>query len=58
LSDFDFLSDDSSSSEEDEKGKHKQGDFDSDVSDDLSLESVSLRIVELENALCNQDKLF
>jgi hypothetical protein len=32
-------------------------DSDSDVSDDLSPESVSLRIVELENALCNQDKL-
>jgi hypothetical protein len=74
LSDFNLLSDDSSSSEEDEKGKHKQGDFtglcfmgkssrnisdfDSDVSDDLSLESVSLRIIELESALCNQDKLF
>jgi hypothetical protein len=33
-------------------------DFDSDVSDDLSLESLSLRVVELKNALCNQDKLF
>jgi hypothetical protein len=32
-------------------------DFDSDVSDDLSLEGLSLRVVELENALCNQDKL-
>jgi hypothetical protein len=74
LSDFNLLSDDSSSSEEDEKVKHKQddftglcfmgkssrniSDFDSDVSDDLSLESVSLRIIELESALCNQDKLF
>jgi hypothetical protein len=73
LSDFNFSSDDSSSSEEDEKIKHKQGDFtglclmgkssrhifdsDSDVSDDLSPESVSLRIGELKNALCNQDKL-
>jgi hypothetical protein len=27
------------------------------VSDDLSLESLSLRVIELENALCNQDKL-
>jgi hypothetical protein len=52
LSDFDFFSDDSSSSEEDEKVNHKQGDFtglclmgkssrhvfdsDSDVSDYLS----------------------
>jgi hypothetical protein len=73
LSDFDFSSDDSSSSEEDEKVKRKQGNFidlclmgkslrnisDSnfDVSDDLSPESVSLRITELENALWNQDKL-
>jgi hypothetical protein len=31
-------------------------DFDSDVSDDLSFESLSLRVTELENALCNQDK--
>jgi hypothetical protein len=67
-SDFDF-----SSSEEDEKVKCKQRDFtglclmgmslsnisDSDfnVSDDLSFESISLRVTELENALCNQDKL-
>jgi hypothetical protein len=73
LSDFDFSSDDSSSSEEDEKVKRKQGDFtglclmgklsgsipdfDSDISDDLSFESFSLRVAELENALCNQDKL-
>jgi hypothetical protein len=72
LSDFDFSSDDSSSSEEDEKVKRKQDDFtdlyligkssrnisDSDVSGDLSPESISLRITKLENALCNQDKLF
>jgi hypothetical protein len=32
-------------------------DSDSDVSDDLSPKSVSLRIAELENNLCNQDKL-
>jgi hypothetical protein len=73
LSDFDFSSDDSSSSEEDEKVKRKQGNFtglclmgkssrtisdsDSNVSDDLSPESVSLRIAELKNLLCNQDKL-
>jgi hypothetical protein len=73
LSDFDFSSDNSSSSEEDEKVKRKQdnftdlclmanslrniSDFDSDVSDDLSPESLSLRVIELENALCNQDKL-
>jgi hypothetical protein len=30
---------------------------DSDVSDDSSLESLSLRVAELENALYNQDKL-
>jgi hypothetical protein len=75
LSDFNFSSDDSSSSEEDEKVKCKKGDFtglclmtkggslrnvsnfDSDVSEDLSFESLSLKVVELENALCNQDKL-
>jgi hypothetical protein len=73
LSDLDFSSDDSSSSEEDEKVKRKPGNFidlclrgkslrhisdsDSDVSDDLSLESLLLRVVELKNALCNQDRL-
>jgi hypothetical protein len=73
LSDLDFSSDDSSSSEEDERPKRKTGDFtglclmgkssrhisdsDSDVSDDSSIESLSSRVVELENALCNQDKL-
>jgi hypothetical protein len=31
-------------------------DSDSDVNDDLSSESLSLRVVELENDLCNQDK--
>jgi hypothetical protein len=31
---------------------------DSDVSDDLSSIGLSLRVVELENALHNQDKLF
>jgi hypothetical protein len=72
-SNLDFSSDDSSSSEEDEKVKRKPGDFtslclmgkssrhisdsDSDVSDDLSPESLSLRVVEIENALYNQDKL-
>jgi hypothetical protein len=69
LSDLDFSSGDSSSSEEDEKVNRKQGEFtglclmgkssrnisdsNSDVSDDLSSESVSLRVIELENALCN-----
>jgi hypothetical protein len=73
LSDLDFSNNDSSSSEEDEKVKGKPGyftglclmgkssrhisDSDSDVSDDISPESLSLRVVELENALCNQDKL-
>jgi hypothetical protein len=32
-------------------------DSNSDVSDDLSFESLSLRVAELENILCNQDKL-
>jgi hypothetical protein len=74
LNDLDFSSDDSSSSEEDERPKRKMGDFtglclmgkssrhisdsDSDVSDDSSTESLSSRVIELENALCNQDKLF
>jgi 5-methylcytosine-specific restriction endonuclease McrA len=73
LSDFDFSSDDSSISEEDEKVKRKQGEFtglcligkslrnisdsDSDVSDDLSPVSLSMRVAELENALYNKDKL-
>jgi hypothetical protein len=73
LSDFDFSSDDSACSEENEKVKRKQDDFtglclmgkssiripdsDSDVSDDLSFEGISFRIAELENALWNQDKL-
>jgi hypothetical protein len=64
LSDLDFSSDDSSSSEEDEKVKRKPGDFtglclmgkssrhisdsDSDVSDYLSLNGLSLRVVELQ----------
>jgi hypothetical protein len=73
LSDFDFSSEDSSSSEEDEKIKCKKDDFtglclmgksspsdsnsDSDVNDDLSFESLSSKVVELQNTLCNQDKL-
>jgi hypothetical protein len=32
-------------------------DSDSDVSDDLSPDGISLRVIELENALCNHDKL-
>jgi hypothetical protein len=62
LSDLDFSSDDSSSSEEDEKVKRKLGDFiglclmnksskhifdsESDVSGDLSSDGLSLRIIE------------
>jgi hypothetical protein len=38
-------------------GKSSRNISDSDISDDLSPKSVSLRIAELENALCNQDKL-
>jgi hypothetical protein len=73
LSNLDFSSDDSSSLEEDEKSKRKTDDFtslclmgkssrhfsdsNSNVSDDLSPESLSLRVVELDNVLCNQDKL-
>jgi hypothetical protein len=74
LSDLDFSSDDFSSSEEDEKVRRKPDDFtslclmgkssrhisdsNSDVSDDLSPDGLFLRVIELENTLCNQDKLF
>jgi hypothetical protein len=71
LSYFDFSSEDSSSSEEDEKIKCKKGNFielclmgkssrndsDFDVSNDLSFKSLSSKVVEFKNALCNQDKL-
>jgi hypothetical protein len=69
-----ICSNDSSSSEEDERPKHKTDDFtslylmgkssrhifdsDYDVSDDSSSESLFLRVTELENALCNNHKLF
>jgi hypothetical protein len=69
LSDLNFSIDDSSSSEEDERPKRKMDDFtglclmgksswhitdsDSDVSDDSSPKGLSLRVAELENALCN-----
>jgi hypothetical protein len=72
LSNLDFSSNDSSISEEDERPKRKIGDItglclmgksswhisdsDSDVGDDSSPEGLSLRVTELENALCNQDK--
>jgi hypothetical protein len=38
-------------------GKSSRHISDSDVSDDSSLKSLFLRVIELENALCNQDKL-
>jgi hypothetical protein len=38
-------------------GKSSRDASDSDVSDDLSFKSLFLRVAELENALCNQDKL-
>jgi hypothetical protein len=71
LSNLDFSSNDSFSSLEDEKVKRKPGDFiglwligksfrrisDFDISGDLSSDGLSLRVVELENALYNQDKL-
>jgi hypothetical protein len=38
-------------------GKSSRHISDSDVSDDSSPEGLSLRVSELENALCNQDKL-
>jgi hypothetical protein len=39
------------------KSSRNISDSDSDVSDDQSPDSHSLRVVELENSLCNQDKL-
>jgi hypothetical protein len=39
------------------KSSRHISDSDSDVSDDSSPEGISLRVTELENALCNQDKL-
>jgi hypothetical protein len=39
------------------KSSRHISDSNSDVSDDSSPESLSSRVVELENALCNQDKL-
>jgi hypothetical protein len=39
------------------KSSRHISDSDSDVSDDSSLKSLSLRVFELENVLCNQDKL-
>jgi hypothetical protein len=39
------------------KSSRHISDSDSDVIDDLSPDGLSLRVIELENALCNQDKL-
>jgi hypothetical protein len=39
------------------KSSRNTSNSNSDVCDDLSFESLSLRVDELENALCNQDKL-
>jgi hypothetical protein len=39
------------------KSSRHISDSDSDVSDDSSPKGLSLRVAELENALCNQDKL-
>jgi hypothetical protein len=39
------------------KSSWNDSDSDSDVSGDLSLERLSSKVVKLENALCNQDKL-
>jgi hypothetical protein len=38
-------------------GKSSRHISDSDVSDDSSPEGLSLRVAELENTLCNKDKL-
>jgi hypothetical protein len=39
------------------KSSRNISDSDSDISDDLSAESISLLVTEVESALCNQDKL-
>jgi hypothetical protein len=39
------------------KSSRNISDSDSDVSDDQSPDSHSLRVVKLKNSLCNQDKL-
>jgi hypothetical protein len=61
LSDLNFSSEDSSSSEEDERPKHKMGYFTGlclmGKSSWHMSEGFSLQVAELENALCNQDKL-
>jgi hypothetical protein len=54
LSDFDFSSDFTGLYL---MGKSLRSIPDSNVGDDLSFEGLFLRVAELENALCNQDKL-
>jgi hypothetical protein len=39
------------------KSSRHISDSDSEVSDESSPDGLSLRVTELENALCNQDKL-
>jgi hypothetical protein len=39
------------------KSSRHISDFDSDIIDGSSPEGLSLQVTELENALCNQDKL-
>jgi hypothetical protein len=39
------------------KSSRNISDSDSDVSDDLSPDGLSFKVIELDNALCNQDKL-
>jgi hypothetical protein len=39
------------------KSLRNTSNFDSDVSDDPFFECLSLKVAELENAWCNQDKL-
>jgi hypothetical protein len=38
-------------------GKSSQNDSDSDVRDDLSFKSLSSKVIELKNTLCNKNKL-
>jgi hypothetical protein len=72
LSDIHFSSEDSSSSEEDEKikckkrnftglclvGKSSRNDSNSNVRDDLSFESLSSKAVELENVCATKINFF
>jgi hypothetical protein len=39
------------------KSSRNVSDYDSNISYDLSFESLSLKVVDFENALCNQGKL-